>query len=297
MILSMALLHQLIFFVTYWKCVLAHQDQHFLWKKLSQLADLVCRCNKHITLSIHTEVAKHSAEHRAFYSSQLHSFFPLFCVFEGKKITRLNSAHFYFYFFFQDKVDFALFTYIFITLDVIIRSSKSNSSFNAFRSTSTYALPHYFSILTGMIEEKSQLKHTVEQLKYSVFGVHLPNVSLIIYHFLKYSAHPLQHDQPSFVYPLGEAPLYVAFALRLVQLVSPVRQSTQRFNQEMAFAGSGISAIYSWGLFPQLSLDNLPWRARAVRALLFSAALFPTRWQCDSKRPCIQQEGSKHCFR
>lgn len=53
----------------------------------------------------------------------------------------------------------------------------------------------------------------------------------------------------------------------------------------MAFAGSGFSGFNTWGLLLQLYLDNLPWRAHAVEASLFSAAVFPTRWQCNSKRP------------
>lgn len=53
----------------------------------------------------------------------------------------------------------------------------------------------------------------------------------------------------------------------------------------MAFAGSSISGFDTWGLLFQIYLDNLPWRAYAVKASLFSAAVFPTRWQCNSKRP------------
>lgn len=107
-------------------------------------------------------------------------------------------------------------------------------------------------------------------MKDPVFGIHLPICLPNYVLFLKYSAHTLQHDWLSSVYPLAEAPLHIAFALRLAQVVSSVQRSTQRDQSSDGLCRLQHFCYESWWLLPQLYLANLPGRAHAVKSCRFS---------------------------
>lgn len=139
-----------------------------------------------------------------------------------------------------------------------------------------HMLSHYFSIFTGNIKGKC----TVECMKDPVFGIHLPICLRNYVLFLKRSAHTLQRDWLSSVYPLAEAPSRIAFALRVAQAVSSVRWSTQRDQSR-----DGLCRLQHfwcrWLVAPAPALPGHPPRASTRWEIL---SLFPTRWQCDSKR-------------